>query len=111
MERDVLLDNTLARMTLDTALVRIGPSGGQLAIGFALARAANVTVTIETPAGNVVRTVSNGQLQPGTQSVRWDGRNDRGKLVRGQRLVARVRAVNTTGTVDLVAPFTARRVA
>jgi hypothetical protein len=111
MERDVLLDNTLARMTLDTALVRIGPSGGQLAIGFALARAANVTVTIETPAGNVLRTVSNGQLQPGTQSVRWDGRNDRGKLVRGQRLVARVRAVNTTGTVDLTAPFTARRVA
>jgi hypothetical protein len=111
MERDILLDNTLAHIALDSALVRITPSGGQLGIGFSLAHAANVAVTIETPAGNVLRTVSNGQLQPGTQSVRWDGRNDRGKLVRGQRLVARVRATNSIGTVDLVAPFTARRVA
>jgi flagellar hook assembly protein FlgD len=111
MERDVLLDNTLARMTLDSQLVRIGPTGGRLAVGFDLAHAATVAVTIETPAGNVLRTVSPGQLQPGTQSVAWNGRNDRGKLVRGQRLVARVRATNSIGTVTLVAPFTARRVA
>jgi hypothetical protein len=111
MERDVLLDNTLARITLDTPLVRIAPSGGHLAVGFDLLHAANVTVTIETPAGNVLRTIPGGQLQPGTQSLVWDGRNDRGKLVRGQRLVARVRATNSIGTVDLVAPFTARRVA
>jgi hypothetical protein len=111
MERDILLDQTLARITLDQQLVRIPPSGGHLAIGFDLAHAANVVVTIETQAGNVLRSISSGQLQPGTQSVVWDGRNDRGKLVRGQRLVARVRATNSIGTVDLTAPFTARRVA
>jgi flagellar hook assembly protein FlgD len=111
MERDVLVDNTLARLALDSQLVRIAPSGGHLAVGFDLAHAATVTVTIETPAGNVLRTLSAGQLQPGTQSVAWNGRNDRGKLVRGQRLVARVHATNGIGTVELAAPFTARRVA
>ena len=55
-------------------------------------------VTIETPEGVVVRTVTNAQLQPGEQSVTWDGRGGNRKPVAGGRYVARVTATNELGS-------------
>jgi hypothetical protein len=51
--------------------------------------------------GIVVRTVSNGQLQPGQQTVAWDGSAGNRKPVAGGRYVARVTATNELGVVSL----------
>ena len=67
-------------------------------------------VTIETPEGIVVRTVSNGQLQAGAQSVTWDGRAGNRKPVAGGAYVAKVTATNELGAVSLTQPLTVRRV-
>ena len=52
-------------------------------IRWAQARAARVKVTIETPEGVLVRTVANAPLQPGEQTVTWDGRGANRKPVAG----------------------------
>ena len=68
-------------------------------------------VTIETPEGVVVRTVTNTPLQAGEQTTSWDGRGSNRKPVPGGRYVARVTATNELGVVSLTQPLTVRRVA
>jgi hypothetical protein len=70
-----------------------------------------VKVTIETPEGVVVRTVANAPLQPGEQTVAWDGRGGNRKPVGGGRYVVRVAATNELGVTSLMQPLTVRRVA
>ena len=67
-------------------------------------------VTIETPEGIVVRTVSNAPALPGDQSLAWDGRAGNRKPVAGGRYVVRVAATNELGSVSLTQPLTVRRV-
>ena len=65
-------------------------AGGKAELRWSQARGAHVKVTIETPEGIVVRTVSNGLLQPGQQA---DGvgraRGNRGPVAGGRYVVAR----------------------
>ena len=58
-----------------------------------------------------MRTVTNAPLQPGEQSVAWDGRGANRKPVAGGRYVARVTATNELGAVSLTQPLTVRRAA
>ena len=51
------------------------------------------------------------RYEPGPATLSWDGRDSRGRLVRSAKLLLRVRATNSIGTVDLVAPFAVKRVA
>ena len=67
-------------------------------------------VTIETPEGILVRTVTNATLQAGDQTVIWDGRGGNRKPVAGGRYVARVTATNELGSVALTQELTVRRV-
>jgi hypothetical protein len=67
-------------------------------------------VTVETPEGIVVRTISNVPTQPGEQSVVWDGRAGNRKPVAGGRYVVRVTATNELGSVSLTQTLTVRRV-
>jgi flagellar hook assembly protein FlgD len=90
--------------------VIVRPTGGSASIQWTQARAARVKVTIETPEGIVVRTVTTSSLQPGAQSVAWDGRAGNRKLVAGGAYVARVTATNELGAVSLTQPLTVRRV-
>ena len=55
-------------------------------------------VTIETPEGIVVRTVTNATLPAGEQTVIWDGRAGNRKPVAGGRYVVRVAATNELGS-------------
>jgi flagellar hook assembly protein FlgD len=108
-ERDVLLDNTLSGL-------QVSPPSGHLAAGstavtaaFQLAHPAAVTATIETRTGIVLATLVNKKLQPGAQSLPWDGRLWTGSLAFTGAYQVHVVATNSIGTVSLVAPFTARR--
>jgi flagellar hook assembly protein FlgD len=108
-ERDVLLDNTLSAL-------QVSPPSGHLAAGstavtatFQLSHPASVTATIETRTGIVLATLVNKKLQPGAQSLPWDGRLWTGSLAFTGAYQVHVVATNAIGAVSLVAPFVARR--
>ncbi|MGH2998936.1 MAG: phosphodiester glycosidase family protein [Gaiellaceae bacterium] len=109
-ERDVLLDNTLASL-------QVTPPAGHLAAAsrsvvtaaFQLSHPATVTATIETRTGIVMATLAHKKLQPGAQSLTWNGRLWTGGLAFTGAYQVHVVAVNSIGTVSLVAPFVARR--
>jgi exopolysaccharide biosynthesis protein len=107
--RRFAVNSTLASLTVAPARVVVRKTGGTASIRWTQARAARVKVTIETPEGVVVRTVSNLQLQAGAQSVTWDGRAGTRKPVAGGRYVAKVTATNELGAVSLTQPLTVRR--
>ena len=108
--RRFAVNSTLAALTVAPARVIVRPTGGTAAIRWTQARTARMKVTIETPEGVVVRTVFNGQLQAGAQSLTWDGRAGNRKHVAGGAYVAKVTATNELGSVSLAQPLTVRRV-
>ncbi len=109
--RRFTVNSTLASLRVAPLRVVVRPTGGRADIRWAQARAARVKVTIETPGGVVVRTVTNASSAPGELSVTWDGRGANRKPVAGGAYVARVTATNELGAVSLTQPLTVRRVA
>jgi hypothetical protein len=76
---------------------------------FQLSRPATVTLRIETPAGTIVRTLPQEQLQAGHGLLRWDGTlADAQTTAYPGSYVARVAVTSEVGTMDLAAPFTLR---
>lgn len=104
------VNTTLATLRVVPARVVVRNAGGRADVRWALARAARVRVTVETPEGFVVRTVASGPLQPGEHAITWDGRAGNRKLVGSGRYVVRVSATNELGTVSLTHAVTVRRV-
>jgi exopolysaccharide biosynthesis protein len=104
------VNSTLAALRVAPARVVVRSAGGRADVRWSQARAARVKVTIETPEGIVVRTATNVALQPGAQSVTWDGRGGNRKPVGSGRYVVRVAATNELGAVALTQAITVRRV-
>ena len=105
------VNSTLGSLRVAPARVVVRPTGGRADVRWAQARAARVKVTIETPEGVLIRTVTSAQLQPGEQTVTWDGRGANRKPVASGAYVARVTATNELGAVSLTQALTVRRVA
>ena len=95
--RRFAVNSTLASLRVSPARIVVGKAGGRAELRWAQVRAARVKVTIETPEGIVVRTVSNATTQPGEQTILWDGRGANRKPVAGGRYTARVTATNELG--------------
>ncbi len=108
--RRFAVNSTLASLRVSPARVVVRKAGGRADIRWSQARAARVKVTVETPEGIVVRTISSSSTQPGEQGVVWDGRAGNRKPVAGGRYVVRVTAANELGSVSLTQPLTVRRV-
>jgi hypothetical protein len=109
--RRFAVNSTLASIRVAPARVVVRNTGGRAEIRWSQARAARVKVTIETPEGIVVRTVSAAATQPGDQAVVWDGKAGNRKPIAGGRYVARIAATNELGVVSLTKAITVRRVA
>jgi hypothetical protein len=88
------LDNTLG-------FLRVGKNARQ--IRFILTRDATVRVTVETRSGGILRTVARGPQAAGTVTVRWNGRDGRGKRVRRGTYVVKVSATSPLGLSQLSA--------
>lgn len=103
MTRPFTVNNTLGFVALSTDLMRVWPKrGGRTVVSFRLANRADVAVTIRKPSGRLVRTlVSATGIKPGTYAVVWNGRNRSGRYVRSGSYVARVRAANSIGPVEI----------
>jgi hypothetical protein len=108
--RRFAVNSTLGSLRVSPARVVVRKTGGRADVRWSQARAARVKVTVETPDGIVVRTVSNAATQPGDQAVVWDGRAPNRKPVASGRYVVRVTATNELGSVSLTQPVTVRRV-
>ena len=109
-ERDVLLDQTLGGLTAQPANAHIAPKAkAVVTASFQLVHPATVTATIETRTGIVLATLANKRMQPGAQSLPWNGRLWTGSLAFTGAYQVHVVATNSIGSVSLVAPFVARR--
>jgi hypothetical protein len=109
--RRFAVNSTLGSLGITPVRIAVRKTGGHAEIRWSQARAARVKVTVETPEGIPVRTVSNGSLPAGQQTVGWDGRGGNRKPVAGGRYVVRVAATNELGLVSLTQAITVRRVA
>ena len=108
--RRFAVNSTLGSLGVAPRRVAVRKTGGRAEIRWSQARAARVKVTVETPEGIVVRTVSSASLPAGEQTVVWDGRGGSRKPVAGGRYVVRVAATNELGVVSLTQAITVRRV-
>jgi len=95
--------------SLNTTLrgLRLAPAGTgafPLELDFGLLHPAALTLQVETRSGAVLKVIQSAQEPAGNFSSTWNGRFGHKSLPRG-RYQIRAIAVNSIGTMDLVAPF------
>lgn len=98
-DRAFTLDNTLG-------FLRVGKNARR--ITFTLARDATIRVTIETRAGGTLRTAARGLRPAGPVTVKWNGKDGRGKRVRRGTYVVRAAATSEFGLSQLSIRSTVR---
>ena len=86
------------------------PGGRDLGITWKQSRPARVVVTVETPAGEVVRTLARRVYPVGSPSLVWNGLDRTKKAVKGGTYVVRVIAKNALGTIELSKPVRVQRI-
>jgi hypothetical protein len=88
--------------TLDDTLGFLRVGKGARTISFTLTRDANVRVVIERRSGVILRTVGHGVRPAGVVTVKWNGRDGRGRRVPRGSYVVRVAATSEVGLSQLV---------
>jgi hypothetical protein len=94
--------------TLDNTLGFLHVGANARTIGFTLTRDATIRVTVERRSGGILRTVAKGPRAAGNVTVRWNGRDGRGKKVRRGTYVVRVSATSELGLSQLSIRTTTR---
>jgi hypothetical protein len=103
IERTFRFDTTLQGLTV--------PRSARAAVsaGFTLTRPAQVTLRIETASGVLLRALPAATLQPGAQSIRWDGRLPGGSLAFAGTYIAHLLVASDVGTSERSVSFRYRR--
>ena len=70
-----------ATPSMEFSAVGANPAVGHSAVRFSLPKAANVTLRVYSTSGAVVRTLVNGQMPAGANTVNWNLRDDAGRPV------------------------------
>ena len=109
VERAFSLNDTLGFLRVAPRLFRPAVPRARLVASVRLARPARLVLSIETQSGTVLRRIVRNSAPAGAASVAWDGRTTRGGLVFSGTYVARVRALNAAGTMELERKFSVRR--
>jgi len=110
MAQTFLVNSTAGFLSTSPAKLFLPPYGRDLTIRWRMTKAASVVVTVETRAGEVVRTLAKRRYAPGAQGVTWNGLDRTKKAVKGGWYVVRVVAKNPLGTVDLSRPLRVQRI-
>lgn len=111
MARTFTVNATIGFLRTSKARLFLPPGGRDLEITWRQARTARVVVTVESAAGEVVRTLARRSYAAETPVLLWNGLGRDGKRVRGGRYLVRVVARNELGTAELVARFAVQRIA
>jgi hypothetical protein len=101
------VNQTLGSLSIGPTALRLGKQ--RLSGSVKVAHAAQLSVTVETATGVVLRVLARQAVKPGTFTFSWDGRNGARRLVSRGRMQIHVAATNSLGRAELYAPFTARR--
>lgn len=109
--RSFSVNKTLGFLSLSTSRLEIRKRRPvRLAVGFRVAREAELDVTIENAAGQRIRTLVDGRRRrPGRVSTSWDGLGASGRRVPSGVYRVRVAAENRFGEVELVRTVVVRR--
>jgi len=102
-ERTFRYDTTLRALAVPRT------AHGRLAVRFTLARAAQVQLTIQTPGGVTLRALAPVSLQPGAQSLVWDGQLPGGSRAYPGPYAAHLLVTSAVGVSELDAAFVYRR--
>jgi hypothetical protein len=102
-ERTFRFDTTLRALAVPHT------ARGRLTVRFTLARAAQVQLTIQTPGGVTLRALAPRSLEPGAQSIVWDGSLPGGSRAYAGTYAAHVLVTSAVGVSDLGAAFVYRR--
>jgi hypothetical protein len=109
IERPFSLNDTIGYLRVRPSLFRPANRGARLVATVRLARPAKLVLLIETRSGTVLRRIVRSSGAGGSASLAWDGRTTRGGLVYSGTYVARVRAQNAAGVVELERNFRLQR--
>ena len=110
MSQTFLVNSTAGFLATDPTKLFLPPYGHDLRIKWKQTKAAAVVVTVETRAGEVLRTLAKRRYAAGQQGVTWNGLDRQKKAVKGGWYVVRVVARNPLGTVDLNRPLRVQRI-
>jgi hypothetical protein len=110
MTQAFLVNSTIGFLATAPKKLFLPPAGRDLRIGWKQTKDARVLVTVETPAGEVVRTLAKRRYSPGPQGVTWNGLDRAKKAVKGGKYVVRVVARNPLGTIDLTHDLRVQRI-
>ncbi len=109
-DRAFSLNNTMGFLTVQPSRAVISRRrGGRIAIRFRLTRPANVSISITSKTGQLLRVVRNGQAPAGQVTAFWDGRYPNRKAVFSGTYVTKVTAINSAGRAELARSFRVRR--
>jgi hypothetical protein len=78
------------------------PFRGAAAIHYTLAAQSQVSLQVHDLTGRVVKTIADGVQRPGRYSLRWDGRDNVGRLLANGVYFCRLKADGYTGAEKLV---------
>ena len=111
MARAFAVNTTIGFLRTAGPRLFLPPEGRDLSIGWRQARRARIVVTVETRAGEIVRTLARRRFAAGEQKVVWNGLGRDRKAARGGRYLVRLVARNELGRAELVRPFAVQRIA
>lgn len=104
------VNTTIGRLGVTPRKLFLPPLGRDLSITWKQGVLARVVVTVETPAGEVVRTLARRRFEAGDPALVWNGLDRQRKAVKGGTYVVRVVARNAIGTIELARDVRVRRI-
>ncbi len=110
MEQSFTVNTTAGFLGTTPRKLFLPPLGRDLSITWKQSRAARVVVTVETPTGEVVRTLARRSYPTGDRALVWNGLDRQRKAVKGGRYVVRVVARNALGTIELTHDLRVQRI-
>ena len=110
MSQAFLVNSTIGFLVTEPKRLFLPPAGRDLRIKWKQTKEARVVVTVETPVGEVIRTLAKRRYGPGPQGVTWNGLDRARNAVKGGKYVVRVVAKNPLGTIDLERDLRVQRI-
>lgn len=91
----------LARGVIQAARVSPNPFNPATSVRFELSQGSAVSIAIHDLSGRLIRKLDLGNREPGSHSIRWDGRDDNGRTVASGVYVVELRAGADTWTSNM----------
>jgi len=110
MTQSFIVNTTLGFLSTSPPKLFLPPRGRDLGITWKQSRPARVIVTVETPAGEVVRTLAKRSYPIGSPAVVWNGLDRNKQAVKGGYYIVRVTARNALGTIELTHKLRVQRI-